>query len=690
MSGDTTALGLSAVAEPAAGPHRWKTILGGGVIVLAALAAYYNSFTVPFLFDDHSSIERNPTIRHLWPIWKALSPPAKSMVAGRPVVNFSLALNYAWGGLAVGGYHAFNLAVHVLAGLTLYGILRRTFARPVLPERFAVSGEWVALAVAVLWTVHPLQTEAVTFVWQRCESLMGLFYLLTLYSFVRGLKSPRHGRWFVLSVVACALGMATKEVMVTAPLMVLLYDRTFVSQSLREASTRHGRLYLGLASTWLLLGYLMVGLGNRGVGYSPGITWWGYALTECRAVMQYLRLAIWPHPLIFDYGPYVPIGHLAAAAPYALILVVLATGVLVALKWQPAIGFVGAWFFVILAPTSSLVPMAGSPVEEHRMYLPLAAVATLGVVGAVALGKRLFTKQQGVLLGCVAGGSVAVLLTFLTIQRNQDYDSELTIWRDTVEKCPTNPRAYNNLGLALFQPGQVQEAIVQFEQALRIKPDYAEAHNNLGSALLQAGRLPEAIEQHEQALHLKPDSAEAQYNLGHDLEQAGRRQEAIGHYEQALQIQPDSAEAHNNLGLALMAEGRLPEAIGHYEQALRIQPDYAQAQCNLGNALLRVGRVQDAIGHYEQALRLNPDYAKAHNGLGSALMAQGRVQDAINHYQQALRIKPDFAEALFNLGLAWEQIGAVQEAIRDYEQALRIKPDLTEARTALARLRARQ
>ncbi|MGA2604359.1 MAG: tetratricopeptide repeat protein [Verrucomicrobiia bacterium] len=616
MSGDTTAIGLSAVADPAASPHRWKTILGGGMIVLAALAAYHNSFTVPFLFDDPHAIEDNPTIRHLWPIGDVLSPPPTSfVVGGRPVLNLSLAVCYALGGLAVWWYHAFNLVVHVLAGLTLYGIMRRTLARPALRERFGASGEWVALAVAVLWTVHPLQTEAVTYIYQRCESLMGLFYLLTLYCFIRGAESGRSVGWFGLSVASCFLGMASKEVMVTAPLMVLLYDRTFVSGSFRGTWGRHRRLYLELASSWLWLGYLMVGLHARGIGYGLGTKWWGYAPLECRVVVQYLRLTVWPHPLILDYGQHAAIGPLAAAAPYALILAVLATGVLFALKRQPAIGFVGAWFFVILAPTSSVVPIGGSPMAEHRMYLPLAAVVTMAVVGAVALGKRLFDRQQGVVLGCVAGGSVTVLLTFLSIQRNQDYNSPVTIWQGTVEKYPNNSRAHYNLGAALLQSGELQDAIGHLEQAVRIQPDFAEAHNSAGVA----------------------------------LEQAGRVQEAIGHYERALQIRPDFADAHNNLGIALMRQGRLAEAIGQYEQALRIQPDYVRAQCNWANALLRMGQVPEAIQHYEQALRIQPDFAEVHYNVGLALEKVGRTPEAIQHYEQALRIRPDFVQAQYAL-----------------------------------------
>jgi tetratricopeptide (TPR) repeat protein len=667
------------------------------LIIAAGIWAYHNSFQGPFILDDVSSILENPHIRHLWPIGEALSPSANSMVGGHPVVNLSLAVNYALGGLAVWGYHALNLTIHILAALTLFGIVRRTLLRPVLEAHFGASALPLAVAVAILWAVHPLQTEAVTYLSERGESLMGLFYLLTLYGFIRGVESPGHGRWFVLSVVACALGMATKEVMVTAPLMVLLYDRTFVSQSFREAWSRHGRLYLGLAGTWLLLGYLMAGSHNlldRGVGYGLGITWWTYGLTECRAIMHYLWLALWPAPLVFDYGDAITGGitiwHLAEATPYALILAVLVAGVLVELRRQPAMGFLGAWFFVILAPSSSVVPVAGQPMAEHRMYLPLAAVVTIAVLGAFALGKRLFNKQQGVVLGCMAGGFVAVLLAFLTIQRDRDYYSAVTIWQDTVEKRPDNPRAHNNLGLALVQLGRRQEAMGQYEQALRIEPDYAEAHNNLGIALVQQGSLQEAIGHYEQALRVKPDLAKAHNNLGNALLQAGRVQEAIGHYEQALQIRPDLAEAHNDLGYALLQAGKVSEAIEQYEQALRIKPDYADGYNNLGLALVQQGRLREAMEHWEQALRVNPDLADAHYNLGLALQKRGRLPEAIGHYEQALRIQPDYAEAHYNLGVALEKLGRTTEAIGHYEQALRIKPDFVQAQSSLARARAVQ
>ncbi len=276
-------------------------------MVAAGLLAYSNSFTGSFIYDDAPSILGNPTIRHLWPIWQPLSPPHKGgiTVEGRPLVNLSLAVNYALGGLDVWGYHALNLAIHLLAGLTLLGIVRRTLLQPKLRERFGAAANELALAVAVLWVVHPLQTESVTYIVQRAESLMGLFYLLTLYCFIRGAESPRPRAWYSLCVTACALGMASKEVMVSVPLMVLLYDRTFVSGSLREVWRQRWPLYLALASTWILLGYLMFFTGSFGNAVinakENGIAWWKYLLTEPGVILYYLRLAAWPYPLCFDY-----------------------------------------------------------------------------------------------------------------------------------------------------------------------------------------------------------------------------------------------------------------------------------------------------------------------------------------------------------------------------------------------------
>jgi protein O-mannosyl-transferase len=650
---------------------RQGTLLASGIIVLVALIAYHNSFFGPFILDDSLAITDNPSIRHWGSI---LSPPAAATTGGRPLLNLTFALNYALGGIDVRGYHAFNLLVHVLAGLTLFGILRRTFLRPALNSRFGVEAVPLALAMAVIWVVHPLQTESVTYISQRAESLMGLFYLLTLYCFICSAQSVTPARWQILSVAACLLGVMSKEIIATAPVMVLLYDRTFVAGSFREAWRQRWRYYLGLAGTWLVLARLMAGLSQRGVGFDQGVTWWSYALTSCRSVVLYFNLAFWPHPLVFDYGFNI-VHNATTILPCVLVVVVFVAVLVVALRWRPVIGFACAWFFLILAPTSSVVPVALQPMAEHRVYLSLVAIIALVVLGLHALIGR---RSMMVFAAAAAG------LCWLTIQRNRDYRSDLAIWSDTVAKCTESARAHYNLGTILLQfPGRLSDAIAQFETALSIKSDYAQAHGNLGLALSQIpGKSADAIAEYQSALRIKPDFAEAHSNLGNALLRIpGRLPDAIAEFETALLIKPDFAEAHNNLGNALsQTPGRLPDAIAEFETALRINPNYAEAHNNLGNALSQTpGQLPEAIAEYQSALRINPNYAEAHNSLGSALsQIPDRLPDAIVEYQSAFRIKPDYAEAHYNMGHALLEQGRYPAACEQYEEALKVKHDFAE------------
>ena len=646
------------------------------LIVAAGLWAYHNSFQGPFIFDDVTSIAENPHIHHLWPVGVAMSAPPNCTVAGRPVVCLSLALNYALGGSDVQGYHVFNLTVHVLSALVLFGILRRTFEGGKIRERFGGAAVWLAAVIALVWEVHPLQTESVDYIVQRTELLMGLFLLLTLYCFIRGVASegenPKTGdrnpkpisqkipkSWYAISVLSCALGMGSKEVMVGAPLIVLLYDRVFLASSFRELWRRRMGLYLGLAATWLLLALLVARTSRPMTRFEvEGLTPGDYLMTEAGVIIHYLRLCFWPHPLVIDYADWPRARSLEDGLVPGVAVLGLLGATVWALRRRLGFGFLGAWFFLILGPTSSILPSAGEVAAERRMYLPLAAVVTMVVVGVFVLGRQFWSKGQGRALGWVASVFMVVLFTVLTIQRNEDYRSALAIWQDTVEKRPNNPRAHGNLGYALYQQGELQGAIAQSEQAVRISPNYAEAHNNLATALLQAGKLQGAIEEWEQAVQVKPDHVKAQCNLGNALLRVGKVQQAVGHFEQALRVDPRVAEAHYGLGLALTRLGRLPEAIHHYEQALRSKPDYAEAHTGLGVALVKLGRMPEAIEHWVEALRISPDSAEAHVNLGVALERLGRTAEAVQHYKEALRIKPDLVQARNALARARAGLGS--------------------------------
>jgi tetratricopeptide (TPR) repeat protein len=509
---------------------------------------------------------------------------------------------------------------------------------------------------------------------------MGLFYLLTFYCFIRSVESPRPRLWQGCAVAACLLGAATKEVIAMAPILVLLYDRTFVAGSFAEAWRRRRRLHLALAATWLPLAALVASTGwnrNGTSGFDIGVPPWAYWMTQFEALARYLWLSVWPHPLVFEYGT-LWVHRTAEVAGYALLVVPLAVATLVAIWRWPVLGFLGAWFFGILAPTS-LMPGRIQMIVEHRMYLPLAAVIALVGGGVGARGGR---------RGLTALLVLAAALGCLTERRNEVYRSALALWSDTVAHRPDNDRAQNNLANALLDAGRIPEAIAHYERALRLKPDYPEAHSNLGNALLQVGRIQESIAQCQAALKLEPDYAKAHNNLANALLDAGRLPEAITHYETALRLKPDDPKTHYNFGNACFKAGRVPEAIAQYEAALRLKPDDAEARYNFGNALFQADRIPEAMAQYEAALRLKPDYLEAHTNLGNALLQVDRTPEAIVQFTAALQINPGYAEGCNNLGAALYHAGRIQEAITQFEAALRLKPDYPDARQNLARMRA--
>ncbi len=691
------------VASLDGGASCWTRALPLFLIGLAGLLVYSNSFCGPFVFDDCEAIRDNPTIRQLPSLGRVLFPETGAFskgvtVEGRPLLNLSFALNHAMGGLEVWGYHAVNLLIHVLAGLTLYGIVRRTFLWVQSPGRLdSGSAPWLALVVALLWVVHPLQTESVTYMVQRAESLLGLIYLLTLYCFIRGIDG---GRWWRAGTVAmCALGMTAKEVMATAPLMVLLYDWVFVTGSIKQIWRERRGFYLALFSTWAVLAALLLGTGGSNLDilkkmFSPtdapspaaeiisGMSWWEYALTQFGTVVHYLRLSVWPHPLIFDYGTEVTPGFwgiVSAALIVALLLAATVAGV-----WRRHwAGFAGAWFFLILAPTTSVVP-TNQTSAEHRMYLPLAAVMVLLVAGGYAGWRRLRERMardgkrsalKGWTLPAVVVALILLGLGGLTFWRNRTYQSEYDIWQDTVSKMPTNARAHNNLAFfTLMQKGQVDLAISHYKKALEIKPDYADAHKNLSVTFLQNGQVDEAIFHSRKVLEIKPDYAAAHYDLGNALMQKNQVDEAIDHYEQAIEIKPNYAEAYYNLGNALFQKGEVDKANEIFQKAVEIKPDYSEAHNNLGASFLQKGQVDQAILHFQKAQEINPGLPDASYNLGNALQQKGRADESIIQFQKALELKPDYTLAHLNLGNVLLQLKRVDEAMVHYELAIKCNP----------------
>lgn len=636
---------MSFVAAPAEPPVRvaagraWPFAL---LVVLAVLAAYANSFPGAFFFDDGDAILANTSIRDLHN-WRAiLAPPVRAGIGGRPFANLTFALNYAANGYNPAGYHAVNLAIHLLAALLLFAVTRRTLLLPSMRGRFGRFANAGGALVALFWGLQPLQANIADYVSQRTEGLMAALYLLTLYAFIRSVEQASRA-WAAVAIAACALGMATKEDMVTLPAVVWLYDRTFLSGSFLRALRAHAGRYLGLVATWGLLAYLMLTskLSDRGVGFGLGRSWSDYALTELQSIRRYLTLSVWPHPLVFDYGPKYLHG-LAAALPDLLLVVAVGALAIVALWRAPRAGFCLAAFFILLSPSSSVVPVVEQPCAENRVYLPLVGIAALVVVGAI----RLVGRRAVVMLAVAA-----VALGLTTAARNRAFASETAVWWDTVAKNPTNARANNNLGNSLLKDGHTALAAPYFDAAIRLSPRYADAHNNRGVVLLREGHPRAAITEFQAALRYKARYANAQYNLGEALLEANRPAEAIPALEAARRLDPNSPKTRNDLGMALLNVGRVAESITQLQAAIRLDPGMAAAHYNLGNSFSRAGRVPEALAEYDAALRLNPRYAQAENNAGVLLLHQGRLRAAAARFEAALRIDPKYAAARSNLAL---------------------------------------
>jgi Flp pilus assembly protein TadD len=635
--------------------------------VVGALV-YANSLSGPFIYDDLTSIEQNPSIRGLWPLSGVLSPPDDTPVAGRPLLNLSFAINYAIGGLDVTGYRLTNLAIHVLATLVLFGLVRRTLLLPSLAPRMGDSATNVAAAAALLWMVHPLNSEVVDYVTQRSTSLMGLCYLMTLYCSVRALGAGTR-RWRMAAVAACAAGMACKESMVTAPVMVAIFDWVFVPVAVRRSAHR-GRLYAGLAGTWLVLATLMSSRPRTTVGFDAGVSAWTYLLNQTTVIVDYLRLVVWPSQLVLDYGLPRAMSLTDAIVP-GLIVVGLAVVTVAALVYRPHLGFLGAWFFVTLAPTSSVVPIVTEVGAERRMYLPLAALVVLAVVCAreiwssSALTDRLGVWMQAArqrrrvsaLVGMVTLCCVGAPLAATTIDRNREYQSWLSLSRTIVERRP-HGRAYMLYGDALHAAGRRAEAVDYFR---RSSADYPGARFALGTELIANGQLAAGAEQLERFVAQMPTHISvgvARRTLGAAYIILEKYDVAAAHFTALLTLQPNSRDAHMRLGEITALQGRDDEAIRHFQFVVARWPQDTEAMRKLGAALAGSGRMDAAAAVLEQAVSVAPRDTAVRLLFGRVLAMAGRLNEAAGQFAEALDIDPSNADARRDLARAHAQAAA--------------------------------
>jgi tetratricopeptide (TPR) repeat protein len=725
-----------------------RTLFGVAAVIFAATVwLYWPSTHGGFLRVDDVEYLRQ-SVRSNGLTWNAVKWAFTSTdMYYHPLPRLFYVLGYQIWGTDAAGHHATSVFLHALNVALVFGFLWTLLGATSLAtgERFMV-----ALWVAVVFAIHPLQTESVAWMSVRTQLLCTAFGIGSIWAYAAGAR-----RWLVWTLYVAAL--LCKPMAVSLPFVMLAIDYFPLS--------RHERLGWGRL-VWekavMIVGAGVVGVAtvitDRGRGPMAPLFVAPLSVRVFRvfeSLTFYPWKLVWPAHLSPNYVSDVPLGLWPVVASVLTVLIITAV-VTCQRRRLPMLAAAWGAYVMLVLPVSALMPRGRQVVAPRYAYVAMLPILLLAGAAGVWVWRRSTTAVRVGLVGLLAWGLCAFAAGTRRLipdwqndetmrraawvefpdseEANRDLATELLdrgkasealeYARRGVEIAPQqceahvvlgrvlcrlgrlpeamaeheqafrlndNPLlAHYNFGLALIELHKPAEAAKEFEQALKIKPDNPVAHYNLGKALAQLGRVPDAMQEYNSALRLDPDFVEAHYSLGLLLEQAGQTPEAIAQYELALQISPEYADAHNNLGVTLARLGRVQEAVGHWEQALRTRPDSAQAHNNLGHALAQMGRIPEAIAHLEQALQIDPDYAGAHVNLGIALMRLGRVPEAMGHWEQALRLNPDIVEAHFNLAVALEKTGRTREAIDHYQQVLRLRPDHMSAKDALVRLGAVQ
>jgi protein O-mannosyl-transferase len=517
---------------------------------------------------------------------------------------------------------------------------------------------------------------------------MALFFLLTLYCAIRARRSSaRAASWQVLAVVACALGMASKESMVTAPVIVALYDRTFEFNSWREAMQTRKYFYSALAATWIELGAFLLQQPRTTAGFSVAVSPWSYLLNQVEMITHYLRLSLWPSPLVLDYGLPRPLS-LGNVAGTAIVVVALLVATAVALVRWPAIGFLAATFFVTLAPTSSVIPIASEVGAERRMYLPATALAALAAVSVAMLmeraSERPSSQKRNRLICAAAATAILALLAVRTVYRNAEYGSPVQLWRTVVERRP-HGRARAALATELITSGNHDEAMVQLREAVR---DYPDARFGLGTELILEGRVEEGIANLRQFIQAQPSNLNrtpARILLAQALANQGKLQEAVDGFRMVLKDVPTHDGVRANLADVLGALGQHEQALTEYRALLVRQPNSSAIETRLAMSLAKTGRLNEAIDHFRHARDLDPQSGAPNRYLAEMYLRVNDGAQAEAYAREALRIDPNDGESQNMLGVALAARGRIDEAIPRFQQALRINPNNVQAQANLER-----
>lgn len=628
-------------------------------------------------------------------------------------------------GTAPGRHHLTNLLLHLTNTLLLFAVLKRM-----------THGLWCSAFVAAAFALHPLHVESVAWIAERKDVLSGFFWILTMWAYVRYAERRSVSR-YLLTLLAFALGLMAKPMLVTLPFILLLLDywplgRFQLNQAAKDidqwnhksvATQFQWRLFIRLVREKVPFFALTVAssvitfiVQQRG-GAVQRIELFPLNIRLSNAVLSYVKYIgkmFWPSRLAMFYPHPIEAVSVWQAAAAALLLLAISIWVIRLVRRRRYLLVGWLWYMGTLVPVIGLVQVGEQAMADRYTYIPLTGLfiiiawgvrdiltkwryrkvtaSALALVILLALSISTHLQQRHWrnsitlcehALEVTENNYVAHFCMTESLQKQHRLDEAIYHNAEAIRIEPDFVEALNGMGLALLDAGRLDEAVTHFTRALEICPNLIAARINLGVAFVKKGNFNEAIKQYNEARRIRPDLADVYSHLGYALARQGKLTEAAEEYYEAIKRRPDNPGTHKELADILVRQGEIGEAIKHYTQALRIEPNFPEAHTNLGFLLARQGKLDEAIEHHTEALRIEPHFAQAQNNLGNALFLQGRFDEAITHFIEALRIKPDFAEAHNDLGVVLVRLGRLDEAAMHFAEALRIKPDFAKAKNNL-------
>lgn len=630
----------------------WEKFVAGVFLVLAIVAVFGQTLGFGFVgYDDNENVYENPVVQRGLSLqgvgWAFVHPQTCNWV---PLTTLSHMLDCQLFGLDAGAHHLVNLWLHAATAVLLFLVLQNM-----------TGALWRSVFVAAVFALHPLRAESVAWISERKDVLSAFFFMLTVGGYVRYVRKPS-GLGFSVVVLWFTLGLLSKSMLVTLPLVLLLLDYWPLGRCHNPRQflflLREKMALWALSIGSCVANYLVPGLALTNADRLP---LWERMENAIYGYVVYIGRMVFPAGLApgYSFAPGgLPLGKVSLAL---MLLAAISAGALVCRKKYPFLLVGWLWYLGMLVPVIGIVQISKDVASADRYtYLPEIGLALAGTWAAAEWSAG--WKNRRAIRGGLMAAVLGALLVLGYLQTSYWKDSQ-TLWTHALACNSGNFLARDNLGVALAESGHIEEAIAQYRKALEIKPDFASARSDLGVALARKGETEEAMTQFRQLLKMTPDFAQAHYNLGLALAHKGEMEEAILQFRQLLALVPDSGQAHYNLGLALAQKGDTRNAIAEWRKTLEIMPGSADARFNLGKALLRTGNLEEAMACFQKTTAISSDALERWCQLGQSFLQNGNLEEAIVCASQASKLTGGSNPAMLRtLAAAYAAAGRYGEA----------------------------